>query len=326
MLRLLAQRGEAGYEDIAALKGIGVEEVRAQARAAVAQLEEEGLPPPALPLEPGSAPSVARERERRAREDEAPTETAEPKSEPGSEAEPAPERAAPQSPAPAPTAGEAPPRAKSAPAGGRSSGRRRGLPKLPPNPALRWGLAGALSAAVILAAVLLFGGGGDGGSDEQASGGAGGDNATREAAAGETRAILRPVGDSEARGRALFGRLKNDLALQVVASDLEPTAGGEVYAIWVAQSPRRMLPLAFTPVRANGRLAVQFKVPLEVLAYLAQEVFTDVAVTRVDRKRLEASLNRATKAKRAPDYTGTEVLRGRITGPIVGAAKEAAGK
>ncbi len=44
MLRLLAQR-EQGYEDIAALMGLSVDEVRAKVRDAAAQLEEEGRPP-----------------------------------------------------------------------------------------------------------------------------------------------------------------------------------------------------------------------------------------------------------------------------------------
>jgi DNA-directed RNA polymerase specialized sigma24 family protein len=39
LLRLLAQR-EEGYEDIAALMGIGVDEVRARVREAVAALDE----------------------------------------------------------------------------------------------------------------------------------------------------------------------------------------------------------------------------------------------------------------------------------------------
>src|ERR1700742_4111600 len=55
MLRLVAQRGEQGYEDIAALKGLSVEEVRAEVSAALAQLDEEGAlsgSPPAEKAEP----------------------------------------------------------------------------------------------------------------------------------------------------------------------------------------------------------------------------------------------------------------------------------
>lgn len=54
MLRLLAQR-EEGYEDIAALKGMSVEEVRAEVKAALAELEardEAQAPPPPPQAEP----------------------------------------------------------------------------------------------------------------------------------------------------------------------------------------------------------------------------------------------------------------------------------
>jgi hypothetical protein len=52
MLRLLAERGEEGYEDIAALKGVSVEQVRAEMRAALAaaaaEQEPAAAPEPAL--------------------------------------------------------------------------------------------------------------------------------------------------------------------------------------------------------------------------------------------------------------------------------------
>jgi len=53
MLRLLAQR-EEGYEDIAALKGMSVEAVRAEVKAALAELDaaKESPPPPPPPEEP----------------------------------------------------------------------------------------------------------------------------------------------------------------------------------------------------------------------------------------------------------------------------------
>src|ERR1700761_6805886 len=48
MLRLLAS-GEQGYDDIAALMGLSVTEVRAKVVGAVAQLEAEGKPVPDVP-------------------------------------------------------------------------------------------------------------------------------------------------------------------------------------------------------------------------------------------------------------------------------------
>jgi hypothetical protein len=115
--------------------------------------------------------------------------------------------------------------------------------------------------------------------------------------------------------------VKKTLALQIVAEGLQPLGAGEAYAIWIAQSPTRMLPLAASPVNKKGQSASQFEVPTELIAYLAAETFDEIAITRASVAKLNASLKAATKAKEAPAYTGTPVMRGTITGPIVGAAK-----
>ncbi len=54
MLRLLAQR-EQGYEDIAALMGISVEEVRVKVGEALAEVQESGQAPPEVINGPGAA-------------------------------------------------------------------------------------------------------------------------------------------------------------------------------------------------------------------------------------------------------------------------------
>ncbi|HEX6456500.1 MAG TPA: Lrp/AsnC family transcriptional regulator, partial [Solirubrobacterales bacterium] len=53
ILRLLAQRGEQGYDDLAALMGISVEEVHSRAKRAAADLEAEGIPAPSIPAPAG---------------------------------------------------------------------------------------------------------------------------------------------------------------------------------------------------------------------------------------------------------------------------------
>ena len=143
-----------------------------------------------------------------------------------------------------------------------------------------------------------------------------------------TKAVLNPVDGSEASGVAVFGRVKNKLALQVYAEGLEETSGNEGYTIWLAASQTKMLPLASTPVGKDGKISAQVEVPVEILAYLANETFGQLAITKTDESQLKASLAAATKEKQAPAYTGTEVLRGSVTGPIVGAAQrvEEAGK
>jgi hypothetical protein len=52
ILRLLAQRGPQGYDDLAALMGISVDEVHSRAQQAAADLEAEGIPAPEIPTPP----------------------------------------------------------------------------------------------------------------------------------------------------------------------------------------------------------------------------------------------------------------------------------
>ncbi|HYC81670.1 MAG TPA: hypothetical protein VEB65_07785 [Solirubrobacterales bacterium] len=289
MLRLLAQR-EQGYEEMAALMGVSVEELRGRVKEALAELETEGKEAPQLPPEP-EAPKAAPE-------------------EPKVEAE------APKAPAPPPNQP------------------RRGV-TLPSSTGARIGAAAIGAAVVVVVVLLLVLGGGDGNSDsttgtttvnsaEAASGTLVQKAiASTETKAGKesTRAILQPDNGNEAQGVAIFGRLKKTLALQVIAENLEPLPAGQAYAIWIAQSPTRMLPLALSPVRKNGTIASQFEVPTELLAYLANETFDEIAVTQASVSRFGKALKEATKAEETPSYTGTPVMRGEITGPIVGAAK-----
>ncbi|HSS33712.1 MAG TPA: hypothetical protein VLL27_10570 [Solirubrobacterales bacterium] len=289
MLRLVAQRGEQGYEDIAALKGLSVEDVRAQVAAALGQLDDEGAlagsaaaekPPAAKPEKPASA---------------------------------APEAKEPPKPAPAPAA--------PAPAAAPKSPRKK--PSMPS----RSGLRAAIAAGVIVIALIVIIGivSSSGGGDDSTTGASSGDQTT--AASNKpttdskqvTKAILNEVGGSGAKGVAIFGRFKNKLALELAAEGLEATPKGTSYTVWLAASPQKMLPLASTAVPSSGKIGAQFEVPVEVLAYLASETFSDIVVTRTDDATLETALAAATKAKEAPEYTGESVLSGTVTGPVVGA-------
>ncbi|HEY6730385.1 MAG TPA: hypothetical protein VI039_05085 [Solirubrobacterales bacterium] len=190
-------------------------------------------------------------------------------------------------------------------------------------------LAGAAVVILFVIFVLVGGDGTDSGDDSTTTSSAGtpsGETVAALEAASEqgkkevTKASLQAVDDSDAVGVAIFGRVKNSLALQVAAEGLEPAEEGESYTIWLAASPQKMLPLASTEVGEDGRIGAQVEVPVEVLAYLANETFRQIAVTRTDDSQLKASLAKATKEKEAPLYTGDEVLNGEVTGPIVGAA------
>jgi hypothetical protein len=314
MLRLLAQR-EQGYDDLAALMGLSVDEVRAKVKEALNALED-GDEAPLLPAEPPapSAPEPPQPEEPAAVE-----KPAEPV------AEKAAVSAAPKASAPA---ASAPPRKRSS-----SSPPKLSMPSgRGPRAAIAAG-----AAVVVLVIVLLAVNGSDSGSGSDSTttvnSAASGETTAEEGLAASvanskdvTQATLAAVDGSDASGVAVFGRVKNTLALQVEAEGLAPTAQGQSYTIWMADSPRKMLPLASAKVDDSGKLGAQFEVPTEVLAYLAGETFDQIVVTLTSNAALKASLDKATKEKKAPAYTGTEALRGTITGPIVGAAKKEAAK
>jgi hypothetical protein len=326
ILRLLAQRGEQGYEDLSALMGVSAAEVHRRAKQAAEQLEGEGIPAPVIPEPPGGGggdtPSVAKD-------GEAP---------PG-------ESPPPVGPPPRVPAEKPKPALRDEPKPARERKHRtlkedvhrlkllegRGL----------WSILAGVAIVVLFLVFIFVGGdedsGSDGGSTASAEScettakapDASGKNIEALAAAAissskagkeTTRAVLNPVDGSQARGLAIFGRVKNSLALQLAAEGLPP-GGACGYTIWLAASPEKMLPLASAEVKADGKISAQVEVPVEILAYLANETFGQIAITRTDESQLKASLAKATDEKDAPQYTGTEVLRGSVRGPIVGAAK-----
>jgi hypothetical protein len=316
MLRLLAT-GEQGYGDIAALLGLSEDEVRAKVVGALAQLQAEGKPAPDIPPPIAGGAKPAAEVTPPEPEPPAPAE-------PEASAEPiVADAIAPAKVAPAAAA----PNASRPPSGGRTvtlpSGRKA------------WYLGGgilAAIAAIVVVVLLVSGGSSDDSTSTTANEGA--TNTAAENGNGEstgeakeaTQAELTAVDGSEAVGLATFGRLKNKLALQIEAKGLEPTVEGtNAYTIWLAQSPQKMLPLASTAVKGSGKgaeqIAAQFEVPVEILAYLAKGTFDEIAVTRTRTKPFEASIEVATKNKTTPKYTGEPVLRGTITGPIIGLAQ-----
>jgi hypothetical protein len=309
MLRLLAQR-EQGYGDLAALMGLSVDEVRAKVKEALDQLEADGEAQPKLPAEPPAAEKPP-----------APAQPAPPVAAPEPEppaAPPAPEPAAPVA-APATEASAAPPSPRAP---------RRPKPSLPSGNGPRAAIAVGVLAVIALVVVLLVSGGGDSGGDTTGSGS--GDTNSEETVntSGDgkgkdvTQAVLDPVGGGDATGIAVFGRVKNSLALQVEATGLAPSSEGESYTVWLYESPGKMLPLASTTIGKSGKLAAQVAVPTEVLGYLANETFDQIDISLTSNATLKASLAKATREKKAPIYTGTDVLRGQITGPIIGAAKK----
>jgi outer membrane biosynthesis protein TonB len=300
MLRLLSQRGEEGYGDIAALMGISVEEVRERVNEALAEAAGSGTtaseaqespttpvaPPPPAPEPP---PPVAQQ----------------------PPAQPAPEPLAPADKASAPKASAGKQRAK--------------LPrvKVPKDRGALIGLGAGALVVILFVIVLLVGGdGGGSGSTTTASneGGQGGTTPTASENANLTQAVLSPVDGSDASGTALFGRFKKKVLLQVTAEGLDPSESGQSYAIWLSHSGQAMVPVGTAKVPDSGDLAARFQIPAAVLVLVARGAFNEVNVTRTTDAALSAAIAKARKSKSESAYTGTDILQGKITGPFVGAA------
>jgi len=278
MLKLLAQR-EEGYEEMASLMGISVEELRARVKEALSEVEEpeavEAPPPPPAPAPPVEPPPPPVETESRA-----PSPAAPPPPRSGSASRPSPFR------------------------GLRESDNRGAL----------IGIGAGALALLALVVVLLVAGDGGGSSASTTGGGISPTPAEEEAL---TQATLEPTNGGDASGRAIFGRYKKNVLLQVQADGLEPSPAGQTYTIWLYRSPKLVLRLGAVKVGESGKLAVQLPVPVQVLAYVASGAFDQVDVSLTSTAAYRAELAKAKAAKRLPKYTGESVLRGEITGPAI---------
>jgi hypothetical protein len=293
MLRLLAQRGEEGYEDMAALMGISVEEVRERVREALAEATAEEAPePPAATTPP--PPAVP-----------------------------------PQPPPEAPKAEQPPPTPPPAPATAPPAGGPAGRPKparakvpnlrLPKDRGALIGLGAGAAVVLIFAIVLIVSGSGSGSNSSTTSTTGTSSEASAETAANSslTQAILAPTNGGESSGKALFGRYKKSVLLQVEAEGLEPSPQGQAYTIWLYRSPKIALQIGAVPVGKEGKIAAQFKVPAQLLAYVASGAFNQVDIALTDTAEYKAALDKAKGEKKLPPYTGESVLRGEITGPAI---------
>ena len=162
------------------------------------------------------------------------------------------------------------------------------------------GVAGVVAVALIL--VLALSGGGSSPSNSTTSPAPPRPDSTTASTSNPklTQAILSPVNGGSASGHALFGRIKKTVVLQVEASGLEPSPAGESYTVWLYRSPKLRIPLAATKVGKSGRLAAQYPLPSEVIAYLASGAFDQIDISLTKNSTLAASLAVAKKQKSAP--------------------------
>jgi hypothetical protein len=296
MLRLLAQR-EEGYEDMAKLMGISVEEVRERVKEALAEVDEP-VPAPEALVEPAAVTPAA------------PT--------------PSPPQAA-EPPSPLPPASTSSDRIPPAPAAPKASRPRQPLPslKLPKDRGALIGLGAGVLVLVALAIVLILSGGE--GSDSDRTAGTDQDDSALSGAEERnlTQAVLVPTGDADASGRALFGRFKRNVLLQVEAEGLEPSPAGQSYTVWLYRSPKLALQVGAVRVEDSGEIAAQFQIPAQLLTYVANGAFDQVDISLTSIPEYKAAFNQAKSENKVPPYIGESVLRGEITGPAIQPQKSA---
>jgi hypothetical protein len=284
MLRLLAQNDES-YEDIAALKGVSVEQVHSEVKAALAAAaaEQEPSSPPA-PEPPGPV-------------------------EPSPPSQPATSK--PQPP---------PPPAPRRPRGPRSPvppERRRLL-------AIAGG-AVVVVAAALIAITLVGGTSGESGSNSGGGSAAAGAEGASSSSAKLTQAKLEPVDGGEAEGQAVFGRLRKKIVLLVEAVGLAPSAKGESYTIWLYKSPKLAVRVASVAVGKSGGIRVPVQLTREIFAAVLARVFDRINVSRTNDAAYEREVARAKKQSKLPPYTGETVLSGEVTGPVLKTSKKSGG-
>ncbi len=287
LLRLLARR-EEGYEDIAALKGLSVEQVRAEVKEALAELEAAGEAPPPPP--------------------------------------PPPRAGKPPEPPPAPSEPEPTPPPASKPSS--KPPPRTARPSLPPERRRLVVLTGGALAivAIVLGAIAIFSGGSDSSSGSKEASGSSTETAAALENSKVTKAVLESADGSEASGLGVFGKVgKEEIVLQVTAEGLEPTDSGQSYTVWLYRSPKLSLRVGSVPVGDSGNLGARFTIPAELLAYVASGAFDQIYVSRTSDAVYQREVAEAKKNKSLPRYTGETVLTGEITGPIAKGANAEGG-
>lgn len=310
LLRLLAQR-EQGYDDIAALMGLSVEEVRERVKDALAAVEEEGAAPVAPPPEPTPAPPPPDP-------EPAPAQPVEPPAAPAQPAPVAAKQTTPTKPAKAP--GEKPAKSK--------------LPKLPKERrvlAIGGGLAAVILVIVLLATGVI--GGSDSSSGSESASDNGSDAASQTVAqlqrelakSNLTGAILAPPEGGDSKGTIIFGRRGKQVLMNIEATGLETSPPGSSYAVWLYKSPKVALRVGAIKVaeKDKGGIAAQLPIPTQLLNYIAGGVFDQISLTLTSDAAYKAAVRKARQGKEElPAYTGETVLRGPIKGPMVEGKEE----
>jgi hypothetical protein len=164
-------------------------------------------------------------------------------------------------------------------------------------------LAAVLVAVVLLVIALV-------GSDDS------GNDTTAEQPA-PTTAVLRPVEGQEGRGVVNFGFSGTELAAQLQFNDLEPSAEGQSYVVWL-YGPGGSFPINQARVDEAGAIAGQVAINQALICFIAGDLFPDMRLSRVDDDEMRQTIQQARSAgnnAELPEFVGELVLEGPISMP-----------
>jgi hypothetical protein len=299
MLQLILERGQS-YDDLAGVLGVGVDEVRSRARAALAELAgtdpdaEVGLTDYLL----GQADPIGRADA--VRHLQADPESAKLASELVERLrEVAPEATLPQLPAPrARRKKPAAPRRE----GGALSRRQQQVI-----------VALAASAVLVIAAVLaiagVFGGSGDGEGETGST-----STVADTTNTGEEVLARIPLRGESGSGEVVIGNASADQPfVDLSASGIEASPPqGQGYVLWFLLNAKLGYPLTVVGVNPNGTVDDRYPIPNAIAVEVAtRSRFIDLAVSPL--RTLQREAQKAARAQRpVVPYTGDSVLRGSI--------------
>jgi len=335
MLQLLLERGQS-YGDLASVLGVGVDEVRTRARAALTELggadpdAEVGLTDYLLgQADPIGRADVVRHLQGDPDSRRLASELVE------RLREIAPDAQLPRLPEPrerrgvlgrrsersTATTAEAKPRrteqaeagrAPSAPARLRETMSRRQQQTI---------VALVAAAVLVIAAVLAIAGvfdGGDEGAEPVAS-----EAQTTTEAEGEVLASvpLDPQSGGDASGEAAFGVATGDQPyVDINLTGLNPPSQGQTYVVWLLLSDKQGYPLSPLEVAAEGEFSDRFPIPQFAIPIASRARFVDISLS--ENRSLLGNLRQAVnQQKPILGYQGDSVLRGEIPAQAQGQAQ-----
>lgn len=162
---------------------------------------------------------------------------------------------------------------------------------------------------VVVVVVLALTGSGDDGTDTTAE---------RPA---DTTAVLRPVEGQQGQGVVDFGFSGTVLAAQLQFNDLEPSAQGQSYVIWLT-GPSGSYPIDQARVDDAGAISGQIPIPQALLCLIAGDLLPDMQLSRVDNDEMRQTIqqtieqtNNGGNNPELPEFVGELVLEGPISMP-----------